>query len=126
MLHVIGLTLGLGALQAQGPAPIIRMADDTKAQAFVISIGATDLPAMHGDHHDMRMAVLPPVTAVRVPHDAYLYGFDYEIHDGSGHTLPRTLLHHLNITDPGHRELFLPIAHRVVAIGSETGPQSIQ
>jgi hypothetical protein len=125
MLPLIGLTLGLGALQVQGPAPAIKLVDDPKGQAFVLTVGPMDLPAMHGEHHDMHMAVLPPVSAVRIPHDAFLYGFDYEIRDRTGHLLPRTLLHHLNITDPGHRELFLPIAHRVVAIGSETGPQSM-
>jgi hypothetical protein len=69
--------------------------------------------------------VFPPITGVQVPRGGYLYGFDYEIRDRSGRLLPRDLLHHLNIADPTHRELFLPITHRVVAIGRETGAQSM-
>ncbi len=125
MLHLIGLALGLGAAQAQGPTPTTRLADDPERDALVITVGPMDMPASHGDHHEMHAAVLPPVTGVRVPRDAYLYGFDYEIRDASGRLLPNDLLHHLNIADPTRRELFLPIAHRVFAIGRETGAQSM-
>jgi hypothetical protein len=125
MLQLIGLAVALGTLQVQDPGPTIQLSDDTERSAFVITVGPMDLAGSHEDHHGMESMVLPPVTGVRVPRGAYLYGFDYEIRDGSGRVLPRTLLHHLNLTDPGHRELFLPIAHRVVAIGSETGPQSM-
>ncbi|MBI4421061.1 MAG: hypothetical protein HY560_09570, partial [Gemmatimonadetes bacterium] len=32
---------------------------------------------------------------------------------------------HLNLIDPDHRELFLPISQRIGAVGGETGPQSL-
>lgn len=125
MLQMIGLAVVLGILQAQNPGPTTQLADDSQNHEFVITVGPMDLPGGHGDHHETHAMLLPPVTGVRVPRAAYLYGFDYELRDGAGRLLPRALLHHLNLTDPGHRELFLPIAHRVVAIGNETGPQSM-
>jgi hypothetical protein len=84
-----------------------------------------DIAAGHPGHHEMHNAVLPPVARVHVPHDAYLYGFDYEIVDRAGHRLPGNLLHHLNLIDPTHRELFLPISQRMLAVGTETGAQSM-
>ncbi len=123
MLLLLGLLAGAAPVQAQEPT--IRLQDDEARHVFVITVGPLDMPASPGDHHEMHAGVFPPVTSVRVPRGAYLYGFDYEIRDGSGRLLPRDLLHHLNIADPTHRELFLPIAHRVFAIGRETGAQSM-
>src|SRR5439155_778024 len=35
---------------------------------------------------------------------------------------PDELIHHFNLIDPDHRELFLPISRRLLAAGRETGP----
>ncbi|MBI2401575.1 MAG: hypothetical protein HYV20_02325 [Gemmatimonadetes bacterium] len=123
MLLLLGLLAGAAPLRGQGPT--IRLEDDETRNEFVITIGPMDMPASHGGEHEAHAGVLPPVTGVRVPRAAYLYGFDYEIRDGSGRLLPRDLLHHLNIAETTRRELFLPIAHRVFAIGRETGAQSM-
>src|SRR5207253_11185200 len=40
--------------------------------------------------------------------------------DGSGRELPRAMLHHFNLTDPDHRELFLPIGLHLLAASKET------
>lgn len=124
MLRLIALIAGLSP--AQGPGPTIQLTDDSVRGAFLISVGPMDLPASHGgDHHEAHGGVFPPVTGVHLPRDAFFYGFDYEIRDAAGRLLPSDLLHHVNIVDAGHRELFLPIAHRVFAIGRETGAQSV-
>lgn len=123
MLLLVGLLAGAAPAQVQ--APIVQLEDDRARNALVITVGPMDMPASHGDEHETHAGVFPPVTSVRVPRDGYVYGFDYEIRDGAGRLLPRDLLHHLNIADPTHRELFLPIAHRVFAIGRETGAQSM-
>jgi hypothetical protein len=54
-----------------------------------------------------------------------LYGARVEVLDGSGKALPPELIHHFNLIDPEHRELFLPISRRVMAFGKETGPQKL-
>ena len=41
--------------------------------------------------------------------------------DSAGHALPDELIHHFNLIDPDHRELFLPISRRLLAAGHETG-----
>jgi len=123
MLLLLGLLGGGALVQAQEPA--VRLEDNQARNMFVITVGPMEMPASHGGEHEMHAGIFPPVTGVRVPRTAYLYGFDYEIRDGAGRLLPRDLLHHLNIADAGRRELFLPIAHRVFAIGRETGPQSM-
>ena len=38
-----------------------------------------------------------------------------ELVDETGRVLPPELIHHFNLIDPSHRELFLPIAQRMAA-----------
>ncbi len=128
MLSVLCLIATLG-MPAQGaPTPdgaTTRLEDAPDQGAFVIRVGPMNLPASHGDHHEMHGGVFPPVATVTIPKDAYLYGFDYEIRDSAGRLLPTSLLHHMNLLDPMRRELFLPIAQRVLAIGRETGAKAM-
>lgn len=105
--------------------PAVRLVDDVQRAAFVIAIGPMDLPATHGGDHAAHGAVLPPVGTVTLPRGAYLYGFEYELVDAEGRAAPRDLLHHVNLIDPDRRELFLPISQRMLAIGQETGAQSM-
>jgi hypothetical protein len=79
---------------------------------------AIDLPAgMAG--MDEPMALTPVVAAV-VPVSGSISGFRVDVVDGAGQVLPKTLLHHVNLSDPGHRELFLPIALHIFAASKET------
>ena len=43
-----------------------------------------------------------------VPFDFYMWGYEVLAVDGSGNEVPHAVIHHANILDPGHRELFLP------------------
>ena len=108
---------------AQESQTILR---DT-GKEFLIDVGPVDLPApmameMPGHEHE---AVLPPLGTVTVPTDGYLYGFDYEVFDAQGNELPTNIVHHFNVIDPDHRELFLPISRRVMGAGGETGGQAM-
>lgn len=123
IILVLALTGGMPVVAA-GQASAVRLADDTAASKLVISIGPVDLPA--GGHHEgVHGAVLPPVASVTVPARVNLYGFDYDVIDAQGRALPRELVHHINLIDPDHRELFLPISQRMLAVGKETGSQSL-
>src|SRR5690606_24675369 len=44
------------------------------------------------------------------------------ITDAAGNELPRDMLHHVNLIDPDQRDLFAPVARRVLAAGRETDP----
>jgi hypothetical protein len=123
IICVIGLTLSAfpNSTRAQ-EHPTVRLVDDADAHEFVIEVGPVDLHPGEGEsHHTAHMGVYLPIETVTIPFDAYLPGFRYEIVDKDGRQLPRELLHHINITDPDHRELFLPISRRMFAASKETG-----
>jgi hypothetical protein len=103
-----------------------RIADDPANNRLVISIGPVDLPAMPGGHHhDASSMVYPPIATVTVPTDVYLYGFDFDVLNNEGKPVSNQVVHHLNLIDPDHRELFLPISQRIGAVGGETGSQEL-
>ncbi len=79
------------------------------------------MPGMNMSEHHAHNPVYPPVMAVDLPLSGWMSGFRIELVDAQGHPVPSTLLHHYNLIDPNHRELFLPISRRVLAAGSETG-----
>ncbi len=104
---------------------VIRMHDDEDAQELVIEVGPIDLPVMTMDPGGDHQGVSPIPAVFVVPKTISMYGFDYEIIDGIGRSLPDALLHHFNIVDPDHREWYLPIARRVLALGQDTDPESL-
>jgi hypothetical protein len=62
-----------------------------------------------------------PASVGTFPVNGSIYALHAEVVDGDGRSLPLDLLHHMNVMDPGERELFLPIARRILASGRETG-----
>lgn len=66
-----------------------------------------------------------PIQMARWPAKAWFQGFSWQLRDADGDTLPDAMLHHLNLIDPDHRQLFSPIARRLVAAGRETGELSV-
>jgi hypothetical protein len=117
------LTTGIG--HGAGPAH----PDSAGARAFVdiakgeivIELAPVDLPASAA--HDVM--VLPPIAILPMPASGALYGFRVEMVDSAGRQLPSELIHHFNLIDPDHRELFLPISRRMIAAGKETGSKQI-
>lgn len=103
----------------------VRLVNDTKNNEFVVIVGPIDLPAGMMHSHGARGAVFPPVQTVTIPESVYLTGFSYEVVDGNGKSVPTATLHHFNLINPDNRELFLPISQRMLAVGSETGEQSM-
>jgi hypothetical protein len=98
--------------------PAAAVTVDERRREIVIDLPPIPLPAHTGHHGD---GGYPPVVRVEFPVSASLYGFRVEVVDAEGRLLPSELLHHYNLIDPGNRELFLPIARRVLAAGKETG-----
>src|SRR5205807_2436860 len=83
---------------------------------LVIELPAVDVPvATHGE-----VMVGPPLCQVLVPVSASLHSARVEVLDRSGHELPRVMLHHFNLSDPEHRELFLPIGLHLLAASKDT------
>ena len=80
-----------------------------------------DMAGMDMSEHSAHNPVYPPVMGVDLPLTGWMSGFRIELVDSAGRPVPSELLHHYNLIDPNHRELFLPISRRVLAAGSETG-----
>jgi len=93
----------------------------SRAGELIVDLRGVNLPA-HTMHH---MILQPPVSRIEVPSGGAVYGFRVEVVDSLGRELPKSLIHHFNVIDPEARELFVPISHRLLAAGSETGEQRV-
>lgn len=97
--------------------PAARVTADARRGELVVELPPVDLPAGAGHHSTDQ----PPVSLAQLPVGGAIYGFRTELVDEAGRQLPPELIHHFNVLDPSHRELFLPIAQRLAAAGKETG-----
>lgn len=116
----LGLTLVLtrGPGRASpGDAAGARIFRDEPNGALVLDLAPVDLPA-RTPHHAIAQ---PPVATLEIPESGSIFGFRVQVVDSAGHALPDELIHHFNLIDPEHRELFLPISRRLLAAGHETG-----
>lgn len=95
--------------------------ETSTAGELIVDLRGVNLPA-HTMHH---MILQPPVSRIQVPSGGAVYGFRVEVVDSVGRELPKSLIHHFNVIDPDARELFVPISHRLLAAGSETGEQRV-
>ena len=98
----------------------IRVVDNPDRKELAVILGPIDLPA-RSSHH---MAQLPVQEGI-IPFDLTIRGYRTHLIDGEGEPVPRVVLHHMNLLDPGRRELFLPIMLRVLAASHETRPVSL-
>ena len=116
---LLGLLLLLPAGDRTAPpeANDARIFVDPRADVLVIDLAPVDLPA-RTPHHAIAQ---PPVATLEIPQTGSIYGFRVEVIDSAGAKLPDELIHHYNLIDPDHRELFLPISRRLLAAGHETG-----
>lgn len=96
----------------------IRVENHEDERTAVFVLGPLDLP--DGMPH-LRL----PIQMAELPVDGWLQGFEVEMVDGAGHAIPMETLHHVNLIDPSRRELFSPIARRVMAAGRETSSKML-
>jgi hypothetical protein len=94
---------------------------DLPAGSMHMEMAGAGMPQMSMSEHSAHNPVYPPVMGVDLPLTGWMSGFRIELVDSAGRPVPGELLHHYNLIDPNHRELFLPISRRVLAAGSETG-----
>ena len=84
---------------------------------LVIELPGVDVPARDSMGEGM---VLTHLYQVPIPVSGTLYRFHVEVVDGAGDRLPQSVLHHVNLTDPSRRELFLPTSLHIIAASKET------
>jgi hypothetical protein len=142
-LTPISLAVVAGLLGPGGPEhlPPAAVRVDSAAHRIVIELPGVDLPAARpgrgrgsgeggaggagGGGGGGEAMVGVPLCRVVVPVSASLYSARVEIVDAAGRAVPRETLHHFNLTDPDHRELFLPISLHILAASRETPPIAI-
>jgi hypothetical protein len=130
--RVVALLAGLLGPGGPDDLPAAAVRVDAAARRIVIELPAVDLPAARPavrrgrDREPGGEAMVGvPLCRVVVPLSASLYSARVEIVDAGGRALPRATLHHFNLTDPDHRELFLPISLHILAASRETPPITI-
>lgn len=107
------------------PAPI-QVVVDSARHTVTITAGpfAIDgaMPSTGGEqHHGMHdNATEFPLMHFRWPVAGWARGYSLSLTDGEGREVNRRLLHHLNIVNFGRRQLFYPMAERMLAVGQET------
>src|SRR6266853_291323 len=124
MTHRLLLSLILVVTTGDVPAPAAapdahgaRIFRDDRAGTLVLDLAPMDLPA-NTPHHGIAQ---PPVATLEIPESGSIYGFRVQVVDSAGHELPDELIHHFNLIDPDHRQLFPPNPPPLLAAGHETG-----
>jgi hypothetical protein len=107
---------GARAEMAQLAPAVVRAVSDSGL--VTIDLPPVDLPARQAGQEEPM--VVPPVVRVGMPVTGYITKYHVEVLDSTGRRLPQTLLHHFNLNDPDHRELFLPILLHILAASRET------
>ena len=116
MRHVSLLVLVSFPAALAGQSPALRV--DTSAHEITITAtGVVIAPARAYSHHsDEKYHVIEwPVTG-------WMTGYQVDLLDSTGATLPRALLHHAGMANLDRRQLAYPIAERVLAAAHETRP----
>lgn len=97
--------------------PPTRVTLDREHDALTIELPPVDLPPSTADHE--AMVVPPPYQAV-IPASGSIYQVHIEVLDSAGNLLPQQFLHHVNLTDPNRRDLFVPTSLHILAASKET------
>ncbi|HSL68623.1 MAG TPA: hypothetical protein VK864_00210, partial [Longimicrobiales bacterium] len=100
------------------PSDLVRVEVDQRLGFIDLILGPVNLPAGTSGFRT-------PIQLLKVPASGWLRSFDWSMQDAAGKPLPASLLHHVNLIDPSRRELFAPIALRVIAAGRETARQEL-
>jgi hypothetical protein len=102
---------------------LARVEIDSLRREVVIELPAVELPA-RAPHQAVSMVLLP-ISLAEMPASVAVFRADVELRDSAGRDLPRPLLHHYNLADPDHRDLFLPVGLHIMAAGNETPPLAV-
>lgn len=96
-----------------GRDSLVRVESRPEEGTVEVVLGPVELPPRLNHYR-------APVQMMEWPVEGWLHGYSWELRDAAGDTLPASMLHHLGFIDPDRRQLFSPIAQRVVSAGNET------
>ncbi len=110
--------MDLAAPALPDASEFVRVENRTDERIVDYVIGPLNLPA---DMGHLRL----PIQVAEIPVDGWLHGFEVRMEEPGGEALPMDLLHHDNFIDPDKRDVFAPIARRVIAAGRETSEKRL-
>lgn len=96
-----------------GSDSLLRVDARPEEGTVEVVMGPVELPAQLNHYR-------APIQMMEWPVDGWLHGYSWSLRTAEGDTLPGSMLHHLGFIDPDRRQLFSPIAQRLVAAGNET------
>ena len=106
--------------------PTLTVTVDSARREVILRAGPFTIAAMpegmdHGDHgtHDMP-GMATPFQTFDWPVTGWLRGFRLTLADAEGRTLPRRLIHHVNMMNFERRALLYDAVERTLAAGQET------
>ena len=111
--------IGLPSIATLVPAKVVYDAD---REVLTIELPATNLPAATPQTEGM---VSSPIYLAVMPTSCTAYSARAVVVGADGQQLPQTFLHHFDLTDPDHRDLFLPFALHILAVSKETPPMVV-
>ena len=97
--------------------PHATMTFDSKQGQLVLDLPPADLPASGAGGMSM---VSSPVYQADVPASCTIHSSRASVLDSAGHELPKVFLHHVHLSDAGHRDLFLAGTLHLLAASKET------
>lgn len=119
VMHAMVTDTARAAVQGD-PANTTNVAIDSARHLVVITSTPSDLDAARageaGDHAGH--AKMPPTSFVW-PVSGWIRGMSLRVLGEGGKPLPRSLVHHLVLINPGRRELLCPVAERLLEFGGE-------
>lgn len=122
LLASMQMAAGQGQLAAAPDSAELQMVVDSSSKQIVLTVGpfhlmdrsSEDTHAHSGAGHDT------PVYHFDWPIEGWLRGFELEVIDGAGNSLPRHVMHHMIMVNFDRRQLIYPAAERIMGAGSET------
>ena len=120
-MTALAFAVSLLSLQL-APPPILRIRVDSSRHQVVLTVTPIDLSAGHGaePHASIHAGGELPLLRFLWPVDGWARGASLRLSAEGGTALPRAILHHINLINFGRRQLFYPIAERLLAMGPET------
>ena len=125
---MFALALILAAITPVRPGPGtehgLYVAVDSAHHTVTLTGGRYDLDPAMDEMPDMPMGMMKMQVSSLLhftwPVTGWVRGVRLRIYDASGKSLPRRLVHHINVINFARRQLFYAVPERMIAMGQET------
>ncbi|MES2123767.1 MAG: hypothetical protein V4503_03670 [Gemmatimonadota bacterium] len=108
---------------APAPRPSLAVSVDSTRHQVVLTISGVEIAAPTAGAHHAEMHAAGgefPLLRFRWPVNGWARGASLTLAGPDGKSLPREIVHHINVVNFDRRQLFYPIAERLLAMGQET------